>query len=130
MGVAEVGSATGTFHGEASHMRSVSSGLIAVAVGAAVLAPVAARADVITTFDLSGTAHNVSGMTLGSCVVNASCAFSGTLTVDVTSGAVTAIDVTFPGLSAFDTLVDSGPFSTSDWLVGADNSSSDTMNLE
>jgi len=38
--------------------------------------------------------------------------------VDVTTGTVTGIDVVFPGLSAFDSLVASNAFAT-DWLVRA-----------
>ena len=110
-------------------MGGVRSKLIAVTVGAALLAPVAARA---TTFDVSGTALNV-GIGLPSCAQGSACPFSGTLTIDVTSGMVTAIDVTFPGLSDFDMLTGSGPFQTSDWFVTAVNSSSiaaDLLGLE
>jgi hypothetical protein len=95
-------------------MRSVRAGLIAVAVGAAALAPVAARANVITTFDVSGTATPSPPLT--------GTTFSGTLTVDVTSGTVTAIDVTFPGLAAFDMLLSSGPLAGTLWYVEVDNS--------
>jgi hypothetical protein len=75
---------------------------MAAALGAAVLAPAAARADVM--FDVSGTAKNISGESLGSCGNNAICAFSGTLNVDVTAGTATAIDVMFPGLPDFNTV--------------------------
>ena len=81
-----------------------------------------AHADTITTFNVSGSANNVSGETLGSCAIGATCSFSGTLTVDVTNGTATAIDVTFPGLSAFDTWkttipVCSGGFSDCDMIL-------------
>ena len=100
-------------------MGGVRSKLIAVAVGAALLAPVPARA---TTFDVSGTAFNPNAAAIGSCAGVSDCPFMGTLTIDVTSGTVTAIDVTLPGLSDFDMLTGSGPFQTSDWFVTADNS--------
>jgi len=48
--------------------------------------------------------------------------FSGTLTIDVTSGTVTAMDVSFPGLSAFTDIVFSSPsLGTSDWAIAAIN---------
>jgi PEP-CTERM motif len=103
-------------------MRRVRAGLIAVAVGAAALAPVAARANVITTFDVSGTATPTPPLT--------GTTFSGTLTVDVTSGTVTAIDVTFPGFSAFDMLSFSDRNDGSDWGVVADNSSGESLALD
>lgn len=81
-----------------------------------------AYADTVTTFGVSGTATNISGGSLGPCANGDSCSFSGTLTVDVTSGAATATDITFPGLSAFDVLGVSGPFSTSDWGIFVTNS--------
>jgi hypothetical protein len=77
-----------------------------------------ARADTITTFDVSGTAQNVFGANLGSCASDATCSFSGTLTIDVTTGAVTALDIMFPGISPINKLVDQGPVG-SDWSVGA-----------
>jgi hypothetical protein len=57
-----------------------------------------AHADSISTFDVSGTASATiaSGQSCG-----ASCTFSGTLTIDVTHGSVTAVAITFPGLAAF-----------------------------
>jgi len=111
-------------------MGGVRSKLIAVAAGAALLAPVPARA---TTFDVSGTAFNPNAAAIGSCAGVSDCPFMGTLTIDVTSGTVTAIDVTLPGLSDFDMLTGSGPFQTSDWFVTAVNSSSiaaDLLGLE
>ena len=85
---------------------------------AAALAPQTARADVTTIFDVSGTATANAGQSCGS-----NCPFSGTLTVDVTTGTPTAIDVTFPGLAAFDTVTLSVPFLTSDWAITASNGS-------
>jgi hypothetical protein len=71
-------------------MRTLSAA--SLALGLAVATPLAARADVI--FDISGTATAEDNQSCGS-----DCLFSGTLTVDVTTGAATAVDVTFPGLS-------------------------------
>ena len=47
--------------------------------------------------------------------------YSGTLTIDVTTGTVTAMDVSFQGLSPYNTINDSGPSSTSDWRITAVN---------
>jgi hypothetical protein len=100
-----------------------------IALGLGLLASVAARADVITAFDVSGAATNESGGSLDSCAAGATCSFSGTLGVDVTNGTVTAVDITFPGLSAVNTLesfgVDSG-----DVFIFAGNSSGDVMSLD
>lgn len=69
-----------------------------------------AHADTMSTFDVSGNALNTSGGSLGTCASFATCTFSGTLTIDVTGGTVTAADITFPGLAAFTDLGTSGPF--------------------
>jgi PEP-CTERM motif len=63
------------------------------------------RADTITMFNVSGTAMNQAFAPLGSCGARATCAFSGTLDVDVTNGTIPAIDITFPGLDPFDSVV-------------------------
>ena len=76
-----------------------------------------AHADTITTFDVSGSAIALAGQNCDNC------AFSGTLAVDVTSGAVTAVDITFPALSSFSTLTGSSPSQTSNWIIAALNSS-------
>jgi PEP-CTERM motif len=62
------------------------------------------HADTITTFNVSGTAGNSSGHTLGTCPAGSLCSFSGTLSVDVTVGTVTGVNITFPGLSPFNAL--------------------------
>ena len=62
----------------------------------------AARADDIQDFVVAGTAQNVSFGSLGSCAELAICSFRGTIMVDVTAGLVTAWNITFPGLAAFD----------------------------
>jgi hypothetical protein len=56
-----------------------------------------ARADTVTVFDVSGQYRSPSFGT-----------FSGTLTVDVTSGTVTAMDITFPNLTTFNVVGQSG----------------------
>jgi hypothetical protein len=63
------------------------------------------RADTITIFNVNGTAVNQAFAPLGSCGARATCPFSGTLDVDVTNGTVPAIDITFPGLDAFDHVI-------------------------
>ena len=70
---------------------------------------------------------------MGSCPSQAICSFSGTLTVDATTATVNAIDVTFPGLAAFDTLIQSEPIQAGAflWSVRAGNSTFDqVMTLE
>jgi hypothetical protein len=63
------------------------------------------RADTIRIFDVSGTAMNQSFVPTGTCGARENCPFSGTLDVDVTNGTVPDIDITFPGLSAFDRVI-------------------------
>ena len=67
------------------------------------LSPALVRADAITTFDLLGSAKNISGVTLGSCAAGATCPFSGMFQVDTTKGTVESrgFDITFRGLLAF-----------------------------
>ena len=89
---------------------------------AASLAPQTARADVTATFDVSGTAE----ARLDPC---GECAFFGTLTINVTTGAATAVDITFPDLAAFDKLIRSHKSGTSHWSIGAFNSDEDTASL-
>jgi hypothetical protein len=80
---------------------------------------------------VSGTAQNTSGAALGSCAKGATCAFSGAFQVDTFHGTVesSGLDITFPGLPAFDTLhasLNSGPA----WTIQALNSLSDELTLE
>ena len=83
---------------------------------AAALAPQTARADVTATFDVSGTAQAMArGERCGD-----KCAFFGTLMINVTTGAATAVDITFPGLAAFNSLGVSQKSGT-DWRILADN---------
>jgi PEP-CTERM motif len=87
-----------------------------------------AHADTISTFDVSGTASADAGQSCG-----ASCPFSGTLAVDVTSGAVTALDITFPGLAPFTTaglFLSTGIVSTSNWVLEVSNSTNDGLFLQ
>jgi hypothetical protein len=95
------------------------------------LSPALALADTISTFGVSGSATNVSGGTLDSCAVNAVCEFSGTFQVDVTIGMMesSGLDITFPGLATFDSVVLEGP-TASDWSFLSSNSSSDALTLD
>jgi len=56
--------------------------------------------------------------------------FSGTIDINVSSGAVTGVEVFFPGLSTFDTFSSSAAFNGTDWLVGTSNSAADTWNFD
>jgi hypothetical protein len=58
------------------------------------------------------------------------CGFSGTLQVDVTSGTFesSGLNIVFPGLPAFDTLVSSASQSVG-WLILADNSEGDELHF-
>ena len=93
---------------------------------AAALAPQTARADVTATFDVSGTAE-ARPMVGNHC--GDQCAFFGTLIINVTTGAATAVDITFPDLAAFDKLIRSHKSGTSHWSIGAFNSDEDTASL-
>jgi len=75
------------------------------------LSPAHSGADTITTFNVSGTALNTSGMTLDSCPFLATCAFSGTFLVDTTNGTFVTrpVDITLPGLPAFNILLIAEP---------------------
>jgi len=63
------------------------------------------RADIVTMFNVSGTAVNQAFTPMGSCGARATCPFSGTLGVDVTNGTVPDIDITFPGLDPFNRVI-------------------------
>jgi PEP-CTERM motif len=86
---------------------------IVLLVSCVLLAPAFATADTITTFDVSGQYRSPSSGT-----------FSGTLTIDVTSGTATAIDITFPNLTTFDAITLSGVAEqdASAWGIFAANS--------
>lgn len=90
-----------------------------------------AHADTISTFNVSGTADNLTLFSLGSCAANTTCSFSGTLTIDVTTGTVTGADITFPGLSAFDTISSSSSFSSTSWMLALGNGTfSDSLEFD
>jgi hypothetical protein len=72
-----------------------------------------AKANTITTFNVSGTCTPTAPFT--------GTTFDGTLTIDVTAGTVTAIDVGFQGLSSFNTVTLSAPIGPSVWQVDARN---------
>ena len=82
------------------------------------------------TFKVSGTAENISGGTLGTCASGASCSFSGTLTVNITTGTVTALDIMFPGLSAFDVLTGSMGVGSTWEVFGANSTPSEGLELD
>lgn len=90
--------------------------------------PRAARANQITDFNVSGTTQNQTNGTLGTCGPSSTCNFSGTMTVDTTTGHITALDVTFPGLASFTSLASQNASSTS-WFVSGGNSTSDGLYL-
>lgn len=101
--------------------KSVST-FLAVAVLAA-CAPYA-HADTISTFNVSGTTTLIGGVgsSFGTCFEGVTCSFSGTLSVDVTNGEPTGVDITFPGFTAFNSWGDSFSYLTSDWAIGVFNS--------
>ena len=82
------------------------------------------------SFKVSGTALNISGGTLGTCASGVSCSFSGTLTVDVTTGMVTALDIMFPGLSAFDVLTGSMGVGSTWEVFGSNSTPSEGLELD
>lgn len=108
-------------------MRKSMSTILAAAVMVA-CAP-HCRADTITTFDASGTAFNTSAVSPDYCPPDGTpCAFSGVLSVDVTTGTITNVDIRFPGLMQFYVVSVSEPTAQSDWLLLAENGpSGDTL---
>jgi hypothetical protein len=80
-----------------------------------------AKANTITTFNVSGTGERVATIT--------GTTFSGTMTIDVTAGTLTAIDLSFQGVSPFNTINESAPFGTSSWRVSAGNGEMDLLTL-
>jgi hypothetical protein len=81
---------------------------IVLLVGCVLLGPAFVRADTITTFNVDGVFRDPFSGT-----------FSGTITVDVTTGTLTAVDITFPGSSAYNVIVASEPISSSTWAIFA-----------
>ncbi len=94
---------------------------LAALMALVILAPASAAADTTTTFDVSGTASANAGQSCGN-----NCTFSGTLTVDVAAGSLTAVDITFPGLTAFDDVFHSNSESSL-WTIGVYNSANDML---
>lgn len=90
-------------------------GSIPLLVSCVLLGSAFARADTITTFDVSGQYRSPSSGT-----------FSGTLTLDVTSGTATAMDITFPNLTTFNVVGQSGVAeqNASAWGIFGTNSAS------
>jgi hypothetical protein len=95
------------------------------------LAPAIAQADLMTTFDVTGSAKNFSPGKLGSCAAGATCPFSGMFTVDTTTGTVesSGLDIMLPGLPDFDTLSLSTGNSGGEWLIDATKSAGDDLSL-
>jgi|SRR5215467_268112 len=82
---------------------------IVLFVSCALLGPAFARADTITTFNVDGLFRDPYSGT-----------FSGTITVDVTTGTLTAVDITFPGSPAYNVIVASEPISfPTSWAIFA-----------
>jgi len=79
-----------------------------------------AKANTITTFDVFGTfARPYSGT------------FGGTVTVDVTNGTVSSVDIIFPGLADFNFIVQSDPWpAPPGWILGVANGSVDLDALD
>ena len=100
-------------------MKALPKILLALTAVAALSVVYPAKADM---FKVSGTC-TPSGTFTGTT-------FSGTLTIDVTTGMVTGIDVSFQGLSAFNVIFDSHAAGTSDWEVIAANIHIDGLFLE
>jgi hypothetical protein len=78
-----------------------------------------AKADTITTFDISG---NFSSPPPGGT-------FGGTLAVDVTNGTLSSVDITFPGLAAFNNVAVSASFNGG-WTLSVDNSTDEALILD
>lgn len=107
---------------------------VATFLAAAVLAACApySHADTVTTFEVSGTAFNISPMLPALCPFGDTtpCTFSGTLNVDVTAGKITAVDINFPEILPFDVVDSSGANGASDWeLVAGDGPSGEELDL-
>jgi len=90
--------------------------LALTAVAALSLTHPAKAVDIITTFDVSGTCTPLAPFT--------GTTFSGTLTIDETIGTLTAIDVSFQGLSPFTGLASLNQATGSDWEVLVGNGGS------
>jgi hypothetical protein len=98
------------------------SSLSRLALPLLLLSPALVLADTVTTFDVSGTAKNVSGGMFGSsCAAGATCAFSGTFLVDTTTGTVesSSLAFSFPEFPVFFFLA-SSMSSGKDWEIIVD----------
>ena len=101
-------------------LAAIRCSLILAAVAALSVA-YPAKANTITTFNVSGTGERVATIT--------GTTFSGTMTIDVTAGTLTAIDLSFQGVSPFNTINESVPFGTFSWRVSARNGDMDQLTL-
>lgn len=97
----------------------VQGSALALIVLAMTLITGVAKADTITTFDVSGT-----------FTIPSSGTFGGTLTMDVTNGTVSSVGITFPGLADFNFIVQSHTWSLPPgWLLAVANSTGDALDL-
>src|SRR5215470_16702439 len=103
------------FYVAKSGMNTLSKLLLTLTAAAALSFAHPVTADTITTFNVSGTCTPVEPGLTGTT-------FGGNITIDVTAGTVTAIDVSFQDLTPFNTISVSLPSGTSDWVVEAFNS--------
>jgi hypothetical protein len=90
-------------------MKTLPRILFAVTAVVALSVAYPAKADMITTFDVSGTCTPFPGFT--------GTTFSGMLTIDVTAGDITGISVRFQGLSPFTLVINSFATGTSNWEI-------------
>jgi MYXO-CTERM domain-containing protein len=78
-----------------------------------------AKANTISTFDVFGTFTTPYSGTFG-----------GTLTMDVTNGTVSSVDIIFPGLADFNFLVQSHPWPLPPgWYLAVGNGTMDALDL-
>jgi hypothetical protein len=90
---------------------NVQGAALALIVLAMTLITGVAKANTITTFDVFGT-----------FTIPYSGTFGGTLTVDVTNGTVSSVDIIFPGLADFNFVVQSHPWpAPPGWILAVAN---------
>ena len=85
-------------------MNNLRSALLVITAVAALSLAHPAKANTITTFNVSGTCTPFGAFT--------GTTFGGTITIDVTGGSVTAIDLSFLGVTHFTPITSSGPNQT------------------
>ena len=95
-----------------------------LAMCALALTTVAANANSIVTFDVSGTFNNPLVT-----MYHPPADLSGTLTVDVTAGAVIGTNLVVPGFSNFSTILHSYEFFAGTWTMTTSNSSGSILDF-